>query len=47
MNEIEQILADSNALLEGHFKLTSGRHSNKYIEKIKIINCSNCCFAAS
>ena len=38
MNDIEQILSDSNALLEGHFKLTSGRHSNKYIEKIKIIN---------
>ncbi|MBN2829237.1 MAG: orotate phosphoribosyltransferase [Candidatus Cloacimonetes bacterium] len=33
----ENILKESGALLEGHFKLTSGRHSNKYIEKIKII----------
>ncbi len=38
MANIEQILKDCNALLEGHFKLTSGRHSDKYVEKIKIIN---------
>lgn len=36
--DIQQILESSNALLNGHFKLTSGRHSAKYIEKIKIIN---------
>jgi orotate phosphoribosyltransferase len=33
----ENILKDCGALLEGHFKLTSGRHSNRYVEKIKII----------
>jgi len=35
---IEKILEDSKALLRGHFSLTSGRHSEYYIEKIKIIN---------
>lgn len=37
MNNIEKILTESNALMNGHFKLTSGKHSDKYIEKIKII----------
>ena len=31
------LLAQEGALLEGHFQLTSGRHSSRYIEKIKII----------
>lgn len=31
------VLGDMGALLEGHFLLTSGRHSGKYIEKIKLI----------
>lgn len=31
------LLAEEGALLEGHFHLTSGRHSSRYIEKIKII----------
>lgn len=35
--EIEKILVDSGAFLEGHFKLTSGKHSKYYIEKIKLI----------
>jgi orotate phosphoribosyltransferase len=35
---IEKILSDSQALLKGHFILTSGRHSEFYVEKIKIIN---------
>jgi len=35
---IEQLLKESNALLKGHFLLTSGKHSEFYIEKIKIIN---------
>lgn len=30
-------LKESQALLEGHFQLTSGKHSSRYIEKIKII----------
>lgn len=31
------ILKKENALLEGHFQLTSGNHSNRYIEKIRIL----------
>lgn len=38
MQTVLEILKDAEALLEGHFKLTSGRHSEKYIEKIKIIH---------
>ncbi|MEA2103258.1 MAG: orotate phosphoribosyltransferase [Candidatus Cloacimonadota bacterium] len=36
-NEIKEILLSSGAFLEGHFLLTSGRHSDKYVEKIKLI----------
>lgn len=35
---IENILKESKALLKGHFILTSGKHSEYYVEKIKIIN---------
>ena len=35
--EIKSILSDCGAFLKGHFLLTSGRHSEYYIEKIKII----------
>ncbi|MCK9584861.1 MAG: orotate phosphoribosyltransferase [Candidatus Cloacimonetes bacterium] len=31
------ILRQENALLEGHFQLTSGNHSNQYIEKIRVL----------
>jgi len=31
------LLMNEGALLEGHFQLTSGRHSFRYIEKIKIL----------
>lgn len=34
---VSHILVSENALLEGHFKLTSGKHSNRYIEKIKVL----------
>jgi hypothetical protein len=34
---VHRALVESGALLEGHFQLTSGRHSSKYIEKIKIL----------
>jgi len=34
---IEQILKDSGALLTGHFQLTSGRHSDKYMQCAKIL----------
>lgn len=33
----EEILAQMNALLEGHFLLTSGKHSSRYIEKIRVL----------
>lgn len=32
-----QLLSANNALLDGHFLLTSGRHSSAYIEKIRIL----------
>jgi len=35
---VEDVLRESKALLKGHFLLTSGRHSEYYVEKIKIIN---------
>ena len=35
---IEEILSECDALLKGHFLLTSGKHSEFYVEKIKIIN---------
>jgi len=35
--EILQIFKDSNALLEGHFVLTSGLHSPHYIEKFRVL----------
>ena len=37
MNKILETLIDTGAILEGHFLLTSGRHSNKYIEKFRLI----------
>jgi orotate phosphoribosyltransferase len=35
--KIEQIYKDANALLEGHFKLTSGNHSNFYLQSAKVL----------
>ena len=32
---IEQIYKDANALLEGHFKLSSGNHSQFYLQSAK------------
>tara|TARA_B100000686_G_scaffold315471_1_gene362437 strand:- start:403 stop:975 length:573 start_codon:yes stop_codon:yes gene_type:complete len=37
MNKILKTLMDTGAILEGHFLLTSGRHSNKYVEKFRLI----------
>ena len=39
MNQEEtiQLFKDSNALLTGHFKLTSGRHSDVYYEKFTLL----------
>jgi len=36
-NEAENLLKSEGAILEGHFKLTSGRHSNLYVEKIRLL----------
>lgn len=36
-NEILDILKTSNALLEGHFILTSGLHSPQYVEKFRLL----------
>lgn len=35
--KILELLEKANCILTGHFKLTSGRHSNKYIEKIRLV----------
>jgi len=35
--EIWNIFQKSEALLEGHFKLTSGKHSNRYIQCAKVL----------
>ena len=32
-----EILKDSQALLEGHFLLTSGKHSNRYVQCAKVL----------
>ena len=37
MLTIDRILEETGALLEGHFKLTSGLHSDRYIDKMKIL----------
>lgn len=34
---IEQIYKNSNALLEGHFKLSSGNHSSFYLQSAKVL----------
>ncbi|HLB28557.1 MAG TPA: orotate phosphoribosyltransferase [Dehalococcoidia bacterium] len=35
--EIERLLRQAGAILEGHFLLTSGRHSGLYVEKFRIL----------
>jgi len=37
MDEIIKKLEETGAILEGHFLLTSGKHSNKYIEKFRVL----------
>ena len=34
---VEGVLKDRGALLEGHFRLSSGRHSNRFIQKFRIL----------
>lgn len=36
-DRVLSLFKDSDALLEGHFKLTSGKHSGTYFEKIRLI----------
>lgn len=33
---VMEILKEAGVLLEGHFRLTSGRHSNRYLQCAKI-----------
>jgi orotate phosphoribosyltransferase len=33
----EQVLREAGALLEGHFQLTSGKHSPRYVEKFRLL----------
>jgi orotate phosphoribosyltransferase len=35
-DRVMEILKEAGVLMEGHFKLTSGRHSNKYLQCAKI-----------
>ncbi|MHB8172447.1 MAG: orotate phosphoribosyltransferase [Thermincolia bacterium] len=35
--EVLDIFRHSNALLEGHFRLTSGRHSNRYMQCAQVL----------
>ena len=36
-DKVLKLFQDSDALLQGHFKLTSGKHSEWYFEKIRLI----------
>ncbi len=36
-NETVKIFSDAGALLEGHFLLTSGRHSNRYMQCAQVL----------
>lgn len=35
--DLERELKERGALLDGHFKLSSGRHSNRFIQKFRIL----------
>ena len=37
MMDIKKIYMDANALLEGHFKLSSGNHSQFYLQSAKVL----------
>ena len=36
-NDSERLLRDATAMLDGHFRLTSGKHSSSYIEKFRLL----------
>jgi len=42
-NDILDIFREADALLEGHFKLTSGKHSDIYYEKFNILKQPRLC----
>src|SRR5919109_2309932 len=35
--DAERLLREAGALLEGHFQLTSGKHSDRYAEKFRLL----------
>lgn len=35
--EVEDLLLETNAIMEGHFLLTSGLHSPRYVEKFNVL----------
>jgi orotate phosphoribosyltransferase len=35
--DLERALRDRGALLEGHFRLSSGRHSDRFIQKFRVL----------
>lgn len=37
VNDVETLLRERGALLQGHFQLASGRHADTYIEKFRIL----------
>ena len=36
-DEVLKLLEWSGAILKGHFRLTSGKHSDQYIEKFRLL----------
>ena len=36
-NEVEDMLLETGAIMEGHFLLTSGLHSPRYVEKFNVL----------
>ena len=36
-NEVYDLLVQTNAIMEGHFSLTSGKHSQYYVEKFNVL----------
>ena len=36
-NEVQDLLVKTGAIIEGHFLLTSGLHSNLYVEKFEVL----------
>lgn len=36
-NDLSAALAERGALLEGHFRLSSGRHSNRFVQKFRVL----------